>query len=583
MTSPTNIILPSISNDIDTTNAVAAANPNPFNNAPPTFPSPLTTAALTSLFYTSSTTTTASPSSSISITNGISAAMASPPPPPSLQPEIAWEEVTIQIDKFLQAASYAAYKKCGTNIAIISFKFSKNFLQNNVKDYIWFNKEIQSSSPTHYLVPFRNGNRIVLADFNVMDKQLGYYDTIKKPWSNDFFLLKYSIEKYLSIHFDIADPESINSTINDTQYPSFAHICRIAEEICFNGRNRKINPFVIKDEAERIKRLLTMISTDGWKGEWLSTIKDTRINGIIQEVIMGAAVTTPSLVNGQNVSPSVVGRVGNGQTAAAGGGSTPRKSIDGERRTIESINRRFNITQPTMEIYEKKYPVLSKMLKIYLNFTKVRMDRYKTTPERKFTVRNTFNYKEYIDMNHYDAHDGLKLFDYFPFLVDLQESEKAALIKRFREPFLMFERIYDTLNTVGNALDNQYIMLQNGDCFHLNTLNQSQMSPEMTNVFKVVFSSWNTLLPIVRKINPDIMEAVYIFCCILLNSSYLDIQLSDAGDEIVRRGRLIILKEMKEFYDYDDVQWERIYLLRHVMLITEDSVREYKKKVVNIV
>uniref|UniRef100_A0A914P724 NR LBD domain-containing protein n=1 Tax=Panagrolaimus davidi TaxID=227884 RepID=A0A914P724_9BILA len=236
-----------------------------------------------------------------------------------------------------------------------------------------------------------------------------------------------------------------------------------------------------------------------------------------------------------------------------------------------------------MEIYEKKYPILSKMLKVYLNFTKLRMDRYKTTSERQFTVRNTFNYKEYIDMNHYDAHDGLKLFDDFPFLVDLQESEKAALIKRFREPFLMFERIYDTLNTVGNALGNQYIMLQNGDCYHFNILNQAQMSPEMSNVFKVVFSSWNTLLPIVRKINPDIMEAVYIFCCILLNSSYLDIPLSEAGDEMVRRGRLVILKEMKEFYDYDDVQWERIYLLRHVMLITEDSVREYKKKVVNVV
>uniref|UniRef100_A0AC35GLE8 Uncharacterized protein n=1 Tax=Panagrolaimus sp. PS1159 TaxID=55785 RepID=A0AC35GLE8_9BILA len=208
MTSPTNIILPSLSNDIDTT-TLAAANPNLtiFNNAPPTFPSPLntTTPTLTSLLFTSSTTTTtASPSSSISITNGISAAMASPPPPPTLQPEIAWEEVTIQIDKFLQAASYAAYKKCGTNIAIISLKFSKNFLQNSVKDYIWFNKEIQSSTPSHYLVPFRNGNRIVLADFNVMDKQLGYYDTIKEPWSNDLFLLKYSIEKYLSMHFDIA-------------------------------------------------------------------------------------------------------------------------------------------------------------------------------------------------------------------------------------------------------------------------------------------------------------------------------------------------------------------------------------------
>uniref|UniRef100_A0A914P6H3 NR LBD domain-containing protein n=1 Tax=Panagrolaimus davidi TaxID=227884 RepID=A0A914P6H3_9BILA len=579
MTSPTNIILPSISNDTDTT-----TNPDPtiFNNDPPTFPSPLTTATPTSLFYTSSTTTPASSSSSISITNGISAALASPPPP-TLQPEIAWEEVTIQIDKFLQAASYAAYKKYGTNIAIISFKFSKNFLQNSIKDYIWFNKEIQSSNPTHYLVPFRNGNRIVLADFNVMDKQLGYYDTIKEPWSNDFFLLKYSIEKYLSIHFDIADPGNINSTINDMEIPSFAHICRIAEEICFNGKNRKLNRFVIEDEAERIKRLLTMISMDGWKGEWLSTIKDTQINGIIQDVIMGAAATTPSLVNGQNASLSVVGRGGNGQATAAGGGLAPRKSIDGERRTVESINRRFNITQPTMETYEKKYPILSKMLKVYLNFTKLRMDRYKTTPERQFTVRNTFNYKEYIDMNHFDATDGLKLFDDFPFLADLQESEKAALIKRFREPFLMFERIYDTLNTVGNALDNQYIMLQNGYCFHFNTLNQTQMSPEMSNVFKVVFSAWNTLLPIVRKINPDIMEAVYIFCCILLNSTYLDIPLSEAGDEIVRRGRLVILKEMKEFYNYDDVQWERIYLLRHVMLITEDSVREYKKKVVNIV
>uniref|UniRef100_A0A914YQW6 NR LBD domain-containing protein n=1 Tax=Panagrolaimus superbus TaxID=310955 RepID=A0A914YQW6_9BILA len=232
-----------------------------------------------------------------------------------------------------------------------------------------------------------------------------------------------------------------------------------------------------------------------------------------------------------------------------------------------------------MDVYEKKYPTLANMLQIYLNFTKLRFDQYQRD-EREPEVKSTFNYIDYIRMNHFDAENGMALFEKFPYFCELPESDKSALFKRFREPFLLFERIYDTLNIVGSKLDDKYIMLQNGDCFNFATLNQAFMPREMSNVFKIIFSSWAAFLPVIRKMNLEIIEAVYIFCCLLWNTSYLDSPISKEGEEIIRRGRIIIHKEMREFYDYDEIKWERIYSLRNFLIKTEKFVAEYKKQVV---
>uniref|UniRef100_A0AC34FLS2 NR LBD domain-containing protein n=1 Tax=Panagrolaimus sp. ES5 TaxID=591445 RepID=A0AC34FLS2_9BILA len=231
-----------------------------------------------------------------------------------------------------------------------------------------------------------------------------------------------------------------------------------------------------------------------------------------------------------------------------------------------------------MDAYEKKYPTLAKMLHVYLNFTKLRFDQYKRG-EREPEVKNRFNYTDYIRMNHFDAENGMALFNDFPYFSELPESDKSTLFKRFRDPFLLLERMYDTLNTVGTKLDDRFVMLQNGECYSFATLNYSLMPANMSNVFKIVFLSWETLLPVLRKINPGIIEAVYIFCCILWNTSYLDSPISKDGEEVIRRGRLIIHKEMREFYDYDEIQWERIYALRHVLIQTEKCVEELKRRV----
>uniref|UniRef100_A0AC34F031 NR LBD domain-containing protein n=1 Tax=Panagrolaimus sp. ES5 TaxID=591445 RepID=A0AC34F031_9BILA len=179
-------------------------------------------------------------------------------------------------------------------------------------------------------------------------------------------------------------------------------------------------------------------------------------------------------------------------------------------------------------------------------------------------------------MDHTDMEEALAVLAGFPFFAELSEIDKMALFNRFWMPFSLLERIYDTLNTLDSAstMDGDFIVLQNGSVFDLNGLLKAS---NPTILEKTAFEAWHMLVPLMKKIEPHCLEVMYIFCCILWNTSYLDSPISKDGEEVIRRGRLIIHKEMREFYDYDEIQWERIYALRHVLIQTEKCVEEYKK------
>uniref|UniRef100_A0A914P5F5 NR LBD domain-containing protein n=1 Tax=Panagrolaimus davidi TaxID=227884 RepID=A0A914P5F5_9BILA len=229
-----------------------------------------------------------------------------------------------------------------------------------------------------------------------------------------------------------------------------------------------------------------------------------------------------------------------------------------------------------MTNFNVKYPTIAKMLHSYLTFTKRRNNIHCRI---KNTVQKVFDWKIYSQMNHNDMEQFLIILSDFPFFDSLSEADKMTLFKRFWMPFSLLERIYDSLNNLNSTkfLDGNFIILQNGSIFELDGLNKSSNLAELE---KITFNSWKTLLPLMKTLNPHCIEVMYIFCCILWNSSYLDIPLTEAGDEIVRRGRLVIHKEMREFYNYDEIQWERIYALRHILVVTEDCIKEPGKDIV---
>jgi hypothetical protein len=254
------------------------------------------------------------------------------------------------------------------------------------------------------------------------------------------------------------------------------------------------------------------------------------------------------------------------------------KNANDTFQTIQIKDSMLKITPNSMTDFTNKYPILSKMLNIYLNFTKRRNDRYKRT-EKTSTVQKIFNWRIYTQMDHHDMEAMLIFLADFLCFTELEESDKTALFKRFWNPFSFFERIYDTLNTLNPpTLDgNDLIMLQNGSVFDLDGLVAKASRKEATKIEKAVFETWKTLFSIIQKLEPHCIEIMYLFCCFLWNSSYLEKPLTESGEEIIRRGRLVIHREMREFYGYDDSQWDRIYLLRHALLVTEKNVEEYLK------
>uniref|UniRef100_A0A914P8R6 NR LBD domain-containing protein n=1 Tax=Panagrolaimus davidi TaxID=227884 RepID=A0A914P8R6_9BILA len=223
------------------------------------------------------------------------------------------------------------------------------------------------------------------------------------------------------------------------------------------------------------------------------------------------------------------------------------------------------------------------MLKFYSNLTKFRNDKYKDS-EISVTFQRNFNWKLYSDLNTFEKDKGAEMLKDFPFISDLTFIDKSFLLQRFWTSFWFFERICDTLITFGDTSNKNIIMLQDKSIYDLEALikeNNFGNRNEWKKVENIIFGYWNTVLPIMKKLKPDVIEIMYIFCCILWNLEYLSVNLTPDDDEIIRRGRLIINREMREFYDYDDEKWNRIYILREIMVLTENSVKEYKQNFVH--
>uniref|UniRef100_A0AC34FMJ4 Uncharacterized protein n=1 Tax=Panagrolaimus sp. ES5 TaxID=591445 RepID=A0AC34FMJ4_9BILA len=295
-------------------------------------------------------------SSTISITNGLTAS--TPPstanPPSTTTPKPPPDIIIEQMDRFIKAAAFVAYKKFGAKIGIISCKYSFNLLQNNVADYISFNNE---GSPSHILAPFYNKDRFVLAVFYGGDKHVGYYDSLKQPSTTDFFLVKYSIEKYLHpLNFVIAGSDFVNSTFNDNPFPRYAnfHICRIVEEICFNGRTQLLKPFNIKDEVERIKKIIGMVSDHFWNGEWLPSLKEARVENVIQDVIMDSlscnnenvlstSSSSVTVINGEHVQSKTVSD-SSPIVVTQSNGRISSGDVEARKKVNEAVKRRLNVS-----------------------------------------------------------------------------------------------------------------------------------------------------------------------------------------------------------------------------------------------
>uniref|UniRef100_A0A914YWQ3 NR LBD domain-containing protein n=1 Tax=Panagrolaimus superbus TaxID=310955 RepID=A0A914YWQ3_9BILA len=402
-------------------------------------------------------------------------------------------------------------------------------------------------------------------------------------------MVKDAVEKFLNLKFNMTNQKVINDSINDNPVPALAnvHICRIAEEMCFLQIYQKFEKFDINFEARRIKRILDIISNPKWRGEWIESSRDKQFENIFDNVI--------------NRSPESVDSIPSTSTSTStSDGNRRSRSSDTVVEELGTENVNINNGTPSsppqivatnlkmsevMTIYDEKYPILSQMLRFYSNLTKLRNETYKDA-EISVTYQKNFNWKLYSDLNIFEKEKAATLLKDFPFFADLSHIDKSFLLNRFWTSFWFFERICDTLVTFGDTSKGNFVMLQDKSIYDLDALikeNNFGNRKEWKKVEEILFGYWKRMLKMMKELKPDILEIMYIFCCILWNLSFLNVNLSEDGEEVVRRGRLIIHTEMREFYDFDDSRWQRIHSLQNILLLTEKSVKEYKKSYVVVV
>uniref|UniRef100_A0A914PHJ7 Uncharacterized protein n=1 Tax=Panagrolaimus davidi TaxID=227884 RepID=A0A914PHJ7_9BILA len=175
-----------------------------------------------------------------------------------------------QFDKFFHSCTKVALTKNIRNVGIVSCKYSSNVYINKITNFIEFNEP----NPSMIIVPLFHSGRISLAVFFIGNKKIGYFDSLKQPPIYSISFAKIAIEKYLNCKFTMENQDFINETINTNPIPELAnfHICRIAEELCFYGRNKKFPEFDIILESQRIKKLIQIVTDINWKDEWIAPL-----------------------------------------------------------------------------------------------------------------------------------------------------------------------------------------------------------------------------------------------------------------------------------------------------------------------
>uniref|UniRef100_A0AC34FPX1 Ubiquitin-like protease family profile domain-containing protein n=1 Tax=Panagrolaimus sp. ES5 TaxID=591445 RepID=A0AC34FPX1_9BILA len=137
--------------------------------------------------------------------------------------------------------------------------------------------------PLRYLQVYHNNYDILLAPvceslhwyivvFFVNEKKVSPYDSLKSGTPRIFNVLKTCIESVLHIQFDYED-KSDTVILQENGYDCGVNDFRMAEQICFTGENRIIEPFYAEAERARCREILRKLTDNEINDEWVPTVQ----------------------------------------------------------------------------------------------------------------------------------------------------------------------------------------------------------------------------------------------------------------------------------------------------------------------
>uniref|UniRef100_A0A914Z7A5 Ubiquitin-like protease family profile domain-containing protein n=1 Tax=Panagrolaimus superbus TaxID=310955 RepID=A0A914Z7A5_9BILA len=125
------------------------------------------------------------------------------------------------------------------------------------------------------LVPIHYSIHYTLAVFNLDKKEVWYFDSLFSRSRPPYKRIKTALERDLKIKFKEISKTLCQKLINKQidGYNCGVHICRIAEEIFFNGSSQRLTPFVIEEERARTRDIYDGICDPSWNGQWFPQLQ----------------------------------------------------------------------------------------------------------------------------------------------------------------------------------------------------------------------------------------------------------------------------------------------------------------------
>uniref|UniRef100_A0AC34F1I4 Ubiquitin-like protease family profile domain-containing protein n=1 Tax=Panagrolaimus sp. ES5 TaxID=591445 RepID=A0AC34F1I4_9BILA len=432
------------------------------------------------------------------------------------------------------------------------------------------------------LVPIHYGVHFTLAVFDLVKKEVWYFNSLFRRPQPPYKRIKEALERDLKIKLTEISCKECQKLINKQLdgYNCGVHICRIAEEIFFYGFSQRLSPFIIDEERARIRDIYDAINDPNWNGQWFPQLQ-TRCD------------VTPSTSSTADADLSITKdldmtdvSISDGTDSRTDSPASPISNDDQQNAVISHEYMEYligTLPQIGIELHSiiPTFAQLSVIRTCYQYLERFRKKEYNRSRQNmkpstifNFELFEKLKKNEFIFVN--DLVNGFQ--SYFELPVD----QKVVLFENFYPTFIIFERIFDTVNFMKSKCYGKNILLQNGNYFNVDDI-EFQRSDEMTDddMFEELKKShWITvagekLLPLFVKLQLHPIEAMYGFGLILLDIEEIQSNLSVTAIQARQACAERINADLFQFYGMDRERFERIAEISAAVKVAKEIAKNY--------
>ncbi|KAE9555064.1 hypothetical protein FO519_001725 [Halicephalobus sp. NKZ332] len=254
------------------------------------------------------------------------------------------------------------------------------------------------------------------------------------------------------------------------------------------------------------------------------------------------------------------------------------------RRIIETAITNYTIDQTTLP---PSYPILTTMVVAYQDLQNRRNCYYQRGEEfqniaepgsRIFVEKNMLNIYEFAQNNRTEVEWIAAMLSNFHGYCDLPIDDKVILFKNFWIHFMILERTFDSFWVLDGPLDDNRMVLQNGDVYQVETMQcdlsgivESNVNPIKTVCHPWVKTAGLKMLNPMKQLRPVDIEIMFAFGFMLWNIKDFSSKLSPVTVELASKMMNILYDELFSFYNLQMCQENFIKRVSELMRLVGET------------